>query len=104
VVRLALAEGAWSHVSGGSPGIWSVFVIDLCGFRLVSSDLRFSSSAMVVALVLWSFGSLSTMISHLSTTTSSTRQAFPGSNVGGARTTAHLRFVLVFVVVARWSN
>jgi hypothetical protein len=30
----------------------------LCGFRSVSFDLRFSSSAMVAALVRWSFGAL----------------------------------------------
>jgi hypothetical protein len=32
------------------------------------------------------------------------RQALPGSGDGGARTAARLRLVLVFVVVARWSN
>jgi hypothetical protein len=30
----------------------------LCAFRSISSDLRFSSSTMVVALVRWSFGVL----------------------------------------------
>jgi hypothetical protein len=50
-------------------------------------------------LVRWSFGALARRLPICLL-----QQALPDSGDGGARTAACLRLVLVFVVVARWSN
>jgi hypothetical protein len=76
----------------------------LCGFESVSSDLRFSSSVMVVVLVRWSFGALARQLPVCLLQQSLLRQALLGSGDGGARTAVCLRLVLMFVVVARWSS
>jgi hypothetical protein len=55
VVRLSLADGAWSHVLDGYPRIWSVFLY----VGVVSGQsLWLSSLAMVAALVRWYFRAL----------------------------------------------
>ena len=80
-----------------------VFRIRWYGLRSVSSDLRLSSSAMIAALVCWSFGTLARRLPVRLLQQALLRQALPGSGDGGARTAARLRLVSVFVVVARWS-
>jgi hypothetical protein len=72
----------------------------LCGFRSVSSDLQFSSSAMVAALVRWSFGTLARRL-PVCLLQALLRQVLPSSGDGEARTAACLRLVLVFIVVTR---
>jgi hypothetical protein len=52
-------------------------------------------------LVLWD---LSTTTSCLSTTICLLRQGLPHSGDGGARTAVRLRLMLVFVVIAWWSE
>jgi hypothetical protein len=59
---------------------------------------------MVAALVRWSFGALARRLPVCLLQQALLRQALPGFGDGGARTAARLRLVLVFVVVARWSN
>jgi hypothetical protein len=59
-------SGGASSIGGGHKElcVWRisrdpiVFRVGLCGFRPVSSDLRFSSLAVVAALVRWFFGAL----------------------------------------------
>jgi hypothetical protein len=80
------------------------FRVYWCGFMIVSSDLRLSSLAMVAALVRWSFGTLARRLPVCLLQQALLRQALPDSGDGGARTAARLRLVLVFVVVARWSE
>jgi hypothetical protein len=63
-----------------------------------------SSSTMVAALERWSFGALARRLSVCLLQQALLRQVLPGSGDGGARTAARLRLVLVFIVVARWSN
>jgi hypothetical protein len=75
-----------------------------CGFRSVSSDLRFSSLAMVAALVRWSFGALARRLSVCLLQQALLRQALFGSGNRGVRTVARLWLALVSVVVARWSS
>lgn len=76
----------------------------LCGFRSGSSDLWFSSLAMVAALVHWFFGDLGQRLPHRLLPQALVWQALPGSSDGGARTVAHLWLVLVLVAVVRWSE
>jgi hypothetical protein len=52
----------------------------------------------------WSFGALARRLSICLLKQVLLRQAFPGSDDGGARTAARLRLALVFVVVTTWSN
>ena len=80
------------------------FRVRWCVFRSVSSDLRLSSLAMVAALVRWSFVALARRLPVRLLQQALLRQVLPGSGDGGVRTAARLRLVLVFVVVARWSN
>jgi hypothetical protein len=62
----------------------------LCVFGSVSSDERFSSSAMVATLVLWSFWALARRLPVCLLQQLLLRQALPGSGDGGARTAARL--------------
>ena len=80
------------------------FRVRWCGFRSVSSDLKLSSWATVTALVRWSFGTIARRLPVCLLQQALLRQALPDSGDGGARTAARLRLVLVFVVVARWSE
>jgi hypothetical protein len=80
------------------------FRVCWCGFRSVSSDLRLSSLAMVVALVRWSFGVLAQRLPVCLLQQALLRQALPGSGDGGVKTAARLRLALVSIVVARWSS
>ena len=70
----------------------------LCFFGLDLFDLRYSLSAMVAALVRWSYGALARRLPDCLL-----QQAVPDSSDGGAITAARLRLALVLVVVARWS-
>ena len=67
-------------------------------YRFDPSDLRLSSSAMVAALVRWSYGALARRLPDCLL-----QQGLPGSGEGGAMTAARLRLAPVLVVVARWS-
>ena len=69
-----------------------------CVFRLDPSDLRFSSSAVVVVLLRWSYGALARRLPDCLL-----QQGLPSSNEGGTMTAAHLWLAPVLVVVARWS-
>ena len=69
-----------------------------CGSRFDLSNLQLSSSAMVAALVCWSFGVLALRLSDCLL-----QQGLPDSGDGGAMTAAHLRLAPVLVAVARWS-
>ena len=70
-----------------------------CVFRLDSSDLKLSSSAAVVVLGCWSYGTLARRLADCLL-----QQVVPGPGEGGAMTAARLRLALVLVVVARWST
>lgn len=69
-----------------------------CVFRLDPSDLSFSSSAVAVVLMRWSYGALARRLSDYLL-----QQVVPGFSKGGAMTAARLRLASVLVVVARWS-
>ena len=70
-----------------------------CVFRLVLSDLRYSSSKAVAVLVRWFYGTLARRLPDRLL-----QQVVPGSGDGGAMTAARLRLALVLVLVARWST
>ena len=70
----------------------------LYGYRFDLSDLQVSSSAMVAALVRWSFGALARRLPDCLL-----QQGLSDSGEGGAMTAARLRLAPVLVVVARWS-
>ena len=69
----------------------------LCFFWLDPSDLRYSSSAVVVVLLCWSYEALARRLPNCLL-----QQVLPGSGKGGAMTAARLWLVSVLVVVARW--
>jgi type IV secretory pathway TrbD component len=75
-----------------------------CGLMLVSSDLRFSSLAMISTLLRWSFRSLSRWIHVCLLHQVLIRQALLGSTDRRVRTATRLRFALVSIVVASWSK
>ena len=76
-----------------------VFVrLRLCDSRFDLSDLQLSSSAMVAALVCWSFGAFARRVPDCLL-----QQGLPDSGDGGAMTAARLRLAPVLVIVARWS-
>ena len=85
-------------------GLWwiclDLFAVRLCScvFRLDPSDLCYSSSAVGVVLVRWSYGVLARRLTNCLL-----QQVLPGSDEGGAMTTARPRLASVLVVVARWS-
>ena len=60
------------------------------------SDLRFSSSVVVVVLVRWSYGNLARRLPDCLL-----QQGLPCSDEGGAMTAVRLRLAPVLVVVAR---
>ena len=64
------------------------FCVRECGCRSVSSDLRFSSLAMVAALVRWSFGTLARRLPVCLLQQALLRQALPDSGERRARTAA----------------
>jgi hypothetical protein len=80
------------------------FRVRWCDFKSVSSDLRFSSLAMVAALVRWSFGALARRLPICLLQQALLRQALPGSDDGGLRMAARLWLALVSVFIARWSS
>jgi hypothetical protein len=59
---------------------------------------------MVAALVRWSFGALARQLPVCLRQQTLLQQALPGSSDGGARMTARIWLVLLFVVIARRSN
>jgi hypothetical protein len=75
--------------------------LDLIG---VPSDLRFSSSVMVSALVRWFFGALARRLPVSLLQQALLQQVLPGSAERGARTATRLRLARVLVVVARRSK
>ena len=68
-----------------------------CVFRLDPSDLRYSSSSVVVVLLCWSYGALAWWLPDCLL-----QQVLPCTSVGGAMTAVHLRLASVLIVVARW--
>jgi hypothetical protein len=91
-------------VSSGSSRICSVLVF--IGVVLGWSLLIYNCHhwRWFFALVRWSFGALARRLPVCPLQQALLRQALSGSDDGGERTAARLRLVLVFVVVARWSN
>ena len=67
-----------------------------CGFKFDLSNLQLSSSAMVAALVCWSFGALARRLPDCIL-----QQGLPDSGDGGAMTATRLRLASVLVVVTR---
>jgi hypothetical protein len=57
----------------------------LCVFGSIFSDLRFSSSEMVAALVRWSFGALARRLPVCLLQQALLRQALPDSGDGGGQ-------------------
>ena len=100
-MEVCLRRISWDSIGAGLP--WTsldlVFVrLRSCGSRFDLFNLQLSSSAMVAALVCWSFGVLARRLPDCLL-----QQGLPDSGDGGAMTAARLRLAPVLVVVARWS-
>ena len=101
-MEVCLRRISWDSVGAGLRWIYldPVFVhLRSCGSRFDLSNLQLSSSAMVAALVCWSFGALARRLPDCLP-----QQGLPGSGEGGAMTAARLRLASVLAVVARWST
>ena len=99
-MEVCLRRISWDSVGAGLRWISldPVFVcLRSCGSRFDLSDLQLSSTAMVPALVCWSFGALVRQLPDCLL-----QQGLPGSGDGGVMTVARLRLAPVLVVVARW--
>ena len=100
-MEVCLCRISWDSVGAGLRWIYldPVFVhLRLFGFRFDLSNLQLSSSAMVAALVCWSFGVLARRFSDCLP-----QQNLLDSDDGGSMTAGRLRLAPVLVVVARWS-
>ena len=69
--------------------------IRLCGYKFGSSDLQFSSLALVTALLRWSIRALARRLPVRLLQQALLRQVLPGSGDGGARTAACLRLAQI---------
>ena len=101
-MEVCLRRISWDSIGAGLRWISldPVFVrLHSCGSRFDLSNLQLSSSAMVAALVCWSFGVLARRLPDCLL-----QQGLPDSGDGGAMTAARLRLAPVLVVVAMWST